>query len=143
VDRIVKRTTGHCFSHKTKTVQVLLVNEKAKTKIKQRFHHARQAHHLHTTGSPHGVSYVFVCNDREYEEKKHLFQHGDPTQVAIQEYQMYKTGGPASSEGGAVATNAMVPCPEMEVLQTFGSINGNKILEFLLQNGNLTGSLTT
>ena len=79
-----------------------------------------------------GVSYVMLVDDRDFAEKKQLFEAGEPKDVPMQPYQMYKT---------TKQNTSLVPAPENEVLHTFGSINGNKILEFMFQQGNLNGKI--
>lgn len=93
-----------------------------------------EKHITFTPAAADGVSYVFVVDEKDFEEKKHQYQQAgnEFTKVPIQEYKMFKTTAQDTS---------MVPCPEMEVLKTFGSINGNQILEFLFTNGNMNGKV--
>lgn len=78
------------------------------------------------------VSFVMVVDDRDFAAKKQIHETGEVTTVEMQPYQMFKTTKQAMS---------MVPASEDEVLQTFGTVNGNKILEFMFINGNLNGKV--
>ena len=78
------------------------------------------------------TSFVMVLDDRDYAAKKQMIEMGTPQDVDMQPYEMYKT----------TATNtSLVPASEMEVLKTFGTVNGNKILEFIFLNGNTNGTV--
>ena len=79
------------------------------------------------------VSFVMILDDKDFASKKQTFAAGEPKDVPIQEYEMFKTTQQSTS---------LVPATEMEVLRTFGSTNGNTILEFMFENGNMNGKVT-
>ena len=78
------------------------------------------------------ASFVMVLDERDFAAKKQIFEAGQPQDVDMQPYEMFKTTQQATS---------LVPATEMEVLQTFGSVNGNKILEFFFMHGNTNGKV--
>ncbi|CAB9515056.1 expressed unknown protein [Seminavis robusta] len=78
------------------------------------------------------VSFVMMLDERDFAAKKQLFETGVPTDVQMQPYEMFKT---------TQSSISLVPATEMEVLNTFGSINGNKILEFMFESGNMNGKV--
>jgi hypothetical protein len=81
-----------------------------------------------------GVSFVMVVDEKDFSKKRttHELAAG-PTDVAMQEYEMFKT---------TEQNTSLVPASHQEVLKTFGTTNGNKILEFLFDNGNMAGKVT-
>ena len=70
------------------------------------------------------TAYVMVVEEKDFAEKKEIFEKGEPKDVPAQEYAMFKT----TKEGAAA------PVSQEEVATTFGTADGNKILEFVFHS---------
>lgn len=74
---------------------------------------------------------MMLVDEKDFSRKKTTHElAAEPEDVSMQEYEMYKTNKQSTS---------LIPASHDEVLKTFGTVNGNKILEFILENGNKAG----